>query len=438
VITSLNRTIKGLLAGTVLVSALSVQASAMTLDEAVRRTLADNPRIISARQTADQIDAEVDEAWGGYLPRVDFTAATGHERSNNPTTRGRGASDANTSYWRNEGRIVVSQMLFDGGRVSSLVGQQRERLSAAGHTLHETRENTALRAILSYMDVVRLNTLVELATENRNNHQAYLDKITEQARGGQVSRADIRQAAGRLALAESTLIDFSRQRDDARATFVAVVGEAPEGLAKPTFMAESELPTSLDDAIESALENNPAVVAERHNVRAASEAVRESKSAFLPRLDAELSGGRAHNLDGSRGDNNEVVGLVRMSYNLYAGGSDMARKRARIMRQGAANAELTQRQRQVRELTRQAWNTYTNTRARLTPLSDHVVAASQTRDAYKDQFDLGRRTLLDLLDSEIEVFNAKVSLTNAEYAYAFSKYELASLMGELCEKFDQN
>lgn len=433
---SLRLTTYGLFAGTVLVSAFSLNAHALTLEDAVLKTLADNPRIINAQQNADQVDAEVDEAWGGYLPQVDLTASTGHERSNNPTTRGRGANDPNTSYWRNESRLVVSQMLFDGWRTSSLVGQQRERLSASNATLHETRENTTLRAILAYFDVVRLAKLVALAEENENNHKVYLDKITEQASGGQVSRADIRQAAGRLALAQSTLIDFKRQRDDAHATFVAVVGEQPTGLEAPTFLEEANLPTTLEDAMETALANNPAVVAERHNVKAASEAVRESKSAFLPRFDAELSAGRAHNLDGSQGDNNEAVALVRMSYNLYAGGSDMARKRARIMRQGAANAELTQRQREVRELTRQAWNSFTNTRARLTPLSEHVTAATQTRDAYKDQFDLGSRTLLDLLDSEIEVFNAKVSLTNADYAYNFSKYEVASLLGELVTKFE--
>ncbi|MBI1363009.1 MAG: TolC family outer membrane protein [Proteobacteria bacterium] len=432
---SLRVTLASLLAGTALMGTST--ASAMTLEDAVRKTLIENPQIISARQSADQVDAEVDEAWGGYLPQVDLTAATGHERSNNPSTRARGANDPNTSMWRNEGRLVVSQMLYDGGRVSSLVGQQRARLGAANATLDETRENTALRAILAYFDVVRLNKLVGLATENRTNHQVYLDKITEQARGGQVSKADIRQAAGRLALAESTLIDFQRQRDDANATFVSLVGEAPTDLAQPTFLEEGELPTSLDDAQESAMENNPAVIAERNNVKAAGEAVRESKSSFLPRLNAELSAGRAHNLDGSRGDNNEGVALMRMSYNLYAGGSDMARKRARIMREGAANADLTQRQRQVKERTRQSWNDYTNTRARLTPLSEHVTAATQTRDAYKDQFDLGKRTLLDLLDSEIELFNSRVALTNAEYEYAFSKYELASLMGELVEKFAQ-
>lgn len=415
-----------------LLPALSA-ANAMPLEEAVHKTLQENPQVQQAENEQREVERSVREAQGGYLPQLDLTAATGQEHSDNATTNANFGEDE--GLWRSEARLQMTQMLFDGWRVSSSVAQQRARYMAAGEQLSEVQQNITLAAVEAYLNVLRRQELLERAEQNVANHETYFNKISEQTEGGQASRADLRQSAGRLARAQSNLIDFRRQLQDARATYHEVVGVAPEGLNQPDFIPESEIPNSLEEALETAMRSNPAILAQQHNVVAAQKAVDESRASYMPRFDIEVSAGAGDNIDGSPGRNNEVLALVRMNYNLFAGGSDVARTESRAARRSAAKSGLYDLKRDIRARVVQAWNNYTNTASSLEHLGEYVVAAEQTRDAYIDQFDLGMRTQFDLLDSEIEAFNANVAYTNARYDYQIAKYEIRALLGNVTDAF---
>ena len=408
-------------------------AAAMTLEEAVHHTLQDNPEVQQARSEVKEIERSVREEQGGYLPQLNLSAAAGREHTDNATTDANFGGDK--GLWRKESRLELNQMLFDGGQVSSAVGQQRARYRAAQSRLSDVQQNISFEAIQAYVNVLRRRNLLELAKKNVANHEKYLDKISEQVEGGQASRADLKQTAGRLALAQSREIDFRRQLEDVEATYAEVTGRQPQGLTEPTFMPEESLPETRQAAVTQALEQNPSLQAQGHNVVAADEALDESYAAFFPRFNVELSAGAGEDVDGSRGRNNELLALVRMNYSLYAGGSDTARTQSRAARKSANKSRRDNRRREVQAQMIQAWNNLTNTRESLEHLGDYVLSAEQTRDAYVDQFDLGMRTQFDLLDSEIEAFNANVELTNARYDYQLAKYQIRSLLGNLTDAF---
>ena len=198
-------------------------------------------------------------------------------------------------------------------------------------------------------------------------------------------------------------------------------------------MPRKKLPSSQKNSIARAMDNNPAIHSAQYDVDAAMQAKRNAKSAMYPRLDMELSASRNQNLDGLKGANNDALAMVRMSYNLYRGGADLARKRERASRVEEARQRLEQDRRIVRENVQKAWNSYETTSRRMKPLKSHVAASDKTRIAYKSQFGIGQRSLLDLLDSEVELFNARSAYIDAKYAESFAIYEVLMNTGDVVE-----
>ena len=124
-------------------------------------------------------------------------------------------------------KLTLNQILFDGFFTSSEV----HRLSAAKRTryyeLLEAAETTSLDAVKAYTDVVRFRELVDMATQNYVEHKQAAMLVEERVNGGVGRRADLEQANGRLALAESNLLTELTNLHDASARYLRVIGEVP-------------------------------------------------------------------------------------------------------------------------------------------------------------------------------------------------------------------
>jgi adhesin transport system outer membrane protein len=418
------------------ISVCAVVAKAETLTEAVGHAMTTHPEVVGAKDNKSAIKQERRAAVGGYLPTVDLEVASGHERSNNNTTRNSAnrhpGEHGHSSFWRNESTLSVNQMLFDGFSVSSEVAQQENRLKSAANNVSDVQNAIGLRAIDAYLNVLKNQDLARLAKDNLKNHKEYLEQVKSRAKGGRSNDADVRQAEGRVSLAEANYISSVGDLDSAVADYIEAVGHEPKTLSKPGVPSD-KMPESQKDALARAMENNPAIHSAQFDVDAAIQAKRNAKSALYPRLDMELSASRNQNLDGLKGANNDALAMLRLSYNLYRGGSDLATKREREARTDQARQGLEQDRRLVRENVQKAWTAYETTRRRLEPLKKHVTASEATRTAYKSQFSIGQRTLLDLLDSEVELFNARSAYIDAKYAADFAIYEVLMNMGELAD-----
>lgn len=427
-----------LLSATVLT--LATPSFGATLEGAIMKAMETNPEVLIAERGKEAIEQELRQAKAGYLPTVDLTIGSGHERSNNTTTRNRADRQDNTgghrSLWRNEARLIARQMVFDACETCHNVDQQEYRLESSVKNTKEVKENVSLRVVQAYLDVLRNQELVNLAQANVDNHKKYLKQIEARSSSGRGSKADIRQAEGRLALAESTVYAAKGELKNAKATYVQVVGEKPEDLK--AFKAPVEmLPTTRDEAVERAMANNPAIHSAQFDIYAADSAHRATKSAFFPRLDVELEANRAQNLDGTSEANNSYLAMARVSYNLYNGGADLARKRQQFARLEEAKDTLERDRREVEERMYEAWNDLETAKMRLKPLSSHVLSSEETKKAYKSQFDIGQRSLLDLLDTEVEYFNSKTAYINGKYAVDFAIYNVLTTSGDILLAFNK-
>jgi adhesin transport system outer membrane protein len=400
---------------------------AASLQEIVRETVETNPDVLIANSERNTVEQQMEQARAGFFPQVDITVGSGWEHSDNPTTRASG--DNSRDLHREEAEILVRQLLFDGQGTESEFQRQRARVNSRAYESFNTAELTALRAVEVYLDVLKEQQLVELAEHNLDNHQKTYDRIVKRGESGVGSKADVQQALGRLALAKTNLMAEENRLDDAIASFVNVVGHQPEGLVEPDT-PQDLVPATIEELIETALDNHPTMKIAESDVIAAEQQYNAAKALFYPRIHLELQGSHNENIDGLRGDNNDTLAMFRGRYN-FTGGKDIARRQETISELQQAKEIRDRTRREIIESVQLSWNAYETSKAQLEYFKTHVDASKAALVAYRKQFNLGQRSLLDVLDQENEVFQARINYVNGKTEVAFSTYRILAGVGKL-------
>lgn len=405
-------------------------ANADTLQEAVDATVKTNPDVLAATHERQAVSKEVDQAKAGYYPTIDLAVGTGWEMTDNPSTRASGRGEVHLN--RDEASLNLRQMLFDGFETPNEVDRQEARTNSRAFGVYSAAENTALDAVLAYHNVLRQQKLVELAQTNLEAHQRTHDQIMLRAERGVGRKADMEQSLGRLALAEANLKSEQANLRDAETAYIRVVGMPPSSLSVPDSPI-SMLPASVDEAIATAIENHPTLRLANYDVESAQAQHATAKAPFYPDLHFELGTRADHDIDGQEGKDKDITAMLRLRYNLYNGGRDSARREetAFLINQAAEIRNNTHRQ--VEESVRLSWNAWQTLNAQMPAREQHVQSSEKARDAYQQQFSLGQRTLLDLLDSENEVFRARTALVNTKYDELYAMYRILNSMGMLLQ-----
>ena len=421
------RTRTFLLACIVLSGMVSESAFATAIEDIVRETVATNPDVLIVGSQRDSVEQQMEQTRAGFFPQVDLTVGTGWEYNDTPITRGAGHGSRN--FNRDEADILIRQLLYDGHGTESEFERQRARVNSRAFETFSTAEVIALKASEVYFNVVRERKLVELAVHNLANHQKTYDRIEKRARSGVGRRADTQQALGRLALAKTNLMAEENRLEDAISAFVNVVGHEPDDLIDPVSR-DYLIPASLDEALTIALDNHPQMKSADADIDAAREQHNAAKSVFFPRVHLEIQGRHNENQDGVPGQNDHASVMLRGRYNL-TGGKDMARRQETVFQIEEAREIRDRTRRQVIESMQLSWNAYETALAQLEYFKIHAEASKAALLAYRKQFNLGQRTLIDLLDQENEVFQARINLVNGQNDVKFSTYRILAGTGKL-------
>ena len=398
----------------------------------VREALLSNPDVAEARSQWLARREEVRQAEGAYLPTIDLNAGFGYEYTNSPGTRAAGR-DA-TEFERNEFGVNIRQMLFDGRGTESEVSRQQARTNSAAARLLTVGQSTAMKAVAAYVDLQRFREQRDISVESLTIHKRIQDQIRLRSEAGVGRRADYEQVNSRVALAEVNLLAAEVNLEDARTTFQRVVGTMPSGGYGSAELAAGVVPDSLQRVLDVARANNPVLHTAAADIEAARAQHEAARQFDYPRFDLELGGNLNDDLSGTEGYANDMAAMVRMRYNLFRGGSDAARKRVTEHNIDEAKSIRDRSVRQLEESVRLAWAAFEVTHAQLPLLESQIVSARATRDAYEKQFNIGQRTLLDVLNSENEVLQARQSVVNTRADHLLAQYRLLEAMGTLIDQ----
>lgn len=408
---------------------------ATTLRDVVEQTINTNPEVLAAWSAFKASGYDERVAFGGFLPQIDVRGGVGLEDREN---------DGVGSYDTDYAEVSLSQMLYDGFATANEVDRLNHAELVRYYELLGASQNAALEATQAYLDVQRYRTLVRLAQENYQKHLNVFNQIEARALSGAGRRVDLEQISGRLALAESNLITEASNLHDVSARFQRLVGELPpESLASVPSLSDT-LPADVSEALRLAYEGNPDFHAAIENIEASRAARDGTRAAFQPRLDlvgragTYRDGDNADTPPGSEPDTHEDRSSIELvaSMNLYRGGSDLASFRAASER---VEESIHLREKacvDIRQTTSIAFNDTRRLRDQLEYLNEHRTTTDRVRAAYKQQFDIGQRSLLDLLDIENEYFEASRAYSNAQFDVALADARTQAAMGDLLEVLD--
>ncbi len=409
-------------------SALEVPESTVTsLKEAAQLAVLKSPEVLSRWHAFREAEEEVGVARGGFLPRVDLSAGTGRNERNQSEL------NIDQSYSGSESTLSLRQMLFDGFATSNEVKRLGRAKLVRYFELLDASENVALEAARAYLDVQRYRAQVALAEDNYIQHQAAHEQLKKRAQSGVGKRVDVDQAASRLALADVNLTTAYANLHDVTARYVRIVGQAPaKDLPPPTQLAQS-FPASADAALGVALKSNPALRASVENIEASQYDLEARRAAFMPKFELVARRDDYSNYEdaGSRDDTRVEL---RMNFNLFNGGSDAARSRQYRERKNVALDLREKACRDLRQTLSIAYNETQRLNDQLSYIALQVALVEKTRTAYRDQFNIGQRTLLDLLNTQNEYFDARRSQVNAEADLSIAYLRSYAGMGNLLER----
>lgn len=411
---------------TALTSAMAVAAPAWSqqadkLELAVGRAIETHPEI-RARFHDFQSRLEGQNVTRGALrPQVTAEGWVGREwRTRVP--------DAPSYNWNRRGyTIELRQLLFDGLSTINNVRQLGFEKLSGYYDLLATTDNLANEVVDAYLDVQRYREMERLARDNFDIHENILTQLRDRQRSGVGRGVDLEQALGRLALAQTNLMTESNNLNDVAQRYRRVVGEAPSATLAPVPEVSGQLPATPSD-FKPSIRVNPSLLSKQALVQAAEYGKSAANGAHSPKLELRASTGTdrdqyaasTHDIQSSR------VQLV-LSYNLYRGGADQARVRQTAAQLYAARDVRDYTCRNVQQELAVAWNNIVRLRAQIPFLQEHELATSKVRVAYQQQFQIGQRSLLDLLDTENELFDSRRALINGLYELRKAEYRWLAL-----------
>ncbi|MBF0621203.1 MAG: TolC family outer membrane protein [Magnetococcales bacterium] len=414
--------------GLLAVSMLSGRSvMALTLNQAVGHALRVSPTVNIERSRLKSAGYQIDQAQAGYFPSVDLALGQGREWYSSPSVR---AAQGTSDLVRGEASVTLSQMLFDGFSTKAQVDQAKAQKSSAEYSVREVSEDLAFSVVEAYLDILEQRELNQLSQEQVDLHGKILSQVHEMSTIGLGTNVDVHQAESRLSLTTAERVAAQNDLNDALAAFKQVVGLKPEGLSRP-WLKPTAIPRTLEKAIEMAMEFHPVIQSGLYDLKAAEAAHLATEASFWPQVDLSLSYSNNDNASGTRSYTTDTLAMVRMNYNLFRGGSDLSKRRKSHIKIQEERERLQSEKTTLIESVSTAYNALTSARGRLDHLRNHLKENKGVTESYHEQFRMGQRTLLDVLNSEDEVFSARRSLIRAEYDGVRNAYSLLRHMGTL-------
>lgn len=411
---------------------VSSNSFAFTINDAIEDAIIHNPEFRKEVKSFRSAQAEVSAAKAGYYPSIDLNAGIGYEEINRPSLNNEG-----DGLTRQEGSIKLTQNLFEGFATQDEVYRKKYELDSISFSAHAAANEVALNMAIAYVNLMREKEIKELAEDNLSTHLSILQQINKRYKAGISNQVEVDQASARLALANSSLGSAENSYYDAFAKFQRVLGRKPDNaLLKPSFTFN--LPATLKQATQSALINHPTLKSANADVAGARAQHDASKANYYPTLSFEVEKTFDNDLSGAQGRDEYLQAMLRLRYNLYNGGRDADNVDRTVAEYHKASEIRNNSRRQVIENLRFAWNAREYIGKQIEFQNQHIKLTHQTLVGYRKQFNLGRRSLLDLLNTENEHITATKTIINSYADLLNAKYRILSATGDFIDELGIN
>ena len=396
-------------------------APVTTLKQAMSVAYNKNPDIKSAIQNLEATNETISQAISGWLP----SASAGVDYGKQQTTFGNSPKKKSTVENKS---LSASQPIFKGENIP-LYNQAENLILASRYNLQSTEQKVLLETATAYVNLITDQSLLGLAESRVKILEKQLEDTQIRFELGTLTKTDVAQAEARLSLVTAKKIEAESSLANSRANFEKVVGETAGALQIPDDIPN--LPKTLDEALAKAQEKNPVANAAKYSEKAADEGVDVNIGSLLPKvsLDASASRQKENNFTGSSFDEDSV--MLSLKVPLYQSGSEYSKVRQAKKQASAKKYEYMSVTRQVAEQVKTIWQQVTSANAAIIANVKAVEAAQLALEGVRLESENGSRSVIEVLDAEQELFDAKTALLNSKRNQVVAYYSLLDSIGTL-------
>ncbi|WP_455599885.1 TolC family protein [Cloacibacillus sp.] len=408
------------------------EGQTVTIRQTIQRALESYPEVQGKLHAYGASRHDLEGSYSGYRPKLDVYAGIGRYNLDGDGYRYTAGDMYNHDY---DGlSAVATQPIYDGNLTNSSVKRYKYAKNMRYFDLLSTMEQVSYAAFRSHQDVVRYRELVALAKGNLARHEEVLKKVQKRTKAGVDSSVNYDTAYGRVALARVNLITEESNLHDAETQYARIVGEAPAANLEDHAI-DVTLPALPQEGRKAALAGNYQLISYAENAESMRHVVGEQTSRMRPKVDVRAGTYLNNDEDGTQGCKDKAFVELVLHWNLYNGGLDKENIKKAIEQYKESEELYGKLERDVVQSVLIAYNDIKNTEKQIPNLATHVETADVTRTAYTKQFEAGRRSLFDLLDSENEYFQASMSYANAKYNIKNMKAEYLATTGTLLSHY---
>ncbi|QCD53109.1 TolC family protein [Campylobacter sp. RM16192] len=410
-----------------------VTDGSITLSQVIKTILEENPGFKETEFAYMKVGKDLKIANNAYYPTLDFHGTYGYVKDktddgiNAQTGKGNKATAG----------LTFVENIYNGGADKNRIISQNHRLNAAAYSVVQKADRLSLQVISAYLEVIRNKELLNISKANVKTHEEIYEQIKDRTDSGFARSSEERQAGSRLTLAQANLVAQENNYYDSLSTFEKLYGKRveAENLTIPSF--DMSLPVAEYIVYEKAMRCNPTLLLEMSNIKMNESVVNEKKAPFRPRLDFEASASYEKNgvfYDDYKKEQYDV--LLRLRYNIFNKNIDKLEQEKSKLAVTESMHSMENVKRDLSESLKFSWQTYILNEKKIEYLERHVEYSKDTLDSYRDEFRIGRRDLINLLDAESEYNNALTEIINTKNALLYSKYRLLDNMGMLTDSFE--
>ncbi|MCD6258845.1 MAG: TolC family outer membrane protein [Helicobacteraceae bacterium] len=411
---------------------LATLLNAQDLKTTVNEVVSTNPNVLERLKNYNSTKEDITIANAGYYPKVDLSLGIGQEKTDK-SARPLGATDQSFDLSVYQNSLTYTHNLFKGFETTYQVKQHEYKTISSAYSYIQTVNDTAFRMVKSYLQVMRQKELLNIAKENIEINEEIFSKVQKLYDSGLTTLSEVNKIEASLSLAKSNYIVQENTLLDVQYSFQKILGRYldPDTMQKPVL--NIALPASIEDAGQFAIKNNPSLLVSSFNMKTAQASYYEKKSPFYPQLDIEISQSMNKNLSGVEGKDDRFRAMAYLKYNFFNGFADQAalqKSVSEIHREVEIKNSL---RRDVIEGLNLSWAANEKLGNQLDHLHKYRDFALKTLTLYAKEYDLGRRSLLDLLSAQNDFIGAKSQIINTEYSMLEAKYRILDALGTLVQ-----
>jgi TolC family type I secretion outer membrane protein len=428
-----NASILPVWAGLLLAPGLAPPAGAETLADALREVYAGNPRLEAERARLRATDERVPQALAGWRPQLVARTGAGLEKESEVVkfrdrSGGTSTRDEDELLHPADARLTLQQPVYSGGETVAGTRRAESEVRSGRARLADVEQQLLASTARAYAAVVRARNVRRYSEENLDRLRRYQAGVAERFRLAEVTRTDLAQAESRVAGAQADLAQAESELEAALAEYQRLVGR-PAGALEPARPLDG-LPAALDDALALAIDN-PRLRQAVFDLEAARAQIRVDTATLLPELN--LVGELRHDENPTDNLDSRDIATVRaeLIIPLYQRGTEYSRVRQAKQTAISRRYDVTEAERTVRREAIRSFEALRAARQQIVALGGQVAAAAAALEGVREEAIAGVRTVLDVLNAELELFVAQIRYERALESEVVASYELKAAVGEL-------